>query len=177
MRSSVLTTLKQARFSSLRLHLDSKDTFSTKDGVDGFGGIDILVMRISILFIIIVKPRSIVNGLWSIIISKLLGIDVLEEAAILHGVIGLGMILVGTLQSFVVILLIVTTTSRFLDHVDLMVVFVGTLAYVIIMIIGPPIMIIMAVVIVVFVPITTLAVVVPTMVIGLLIPTQWVLRA
>jgi hypothetical protein len=149
--------------------------------VDGFGGIDILVMRISILFIIIViiivKPRSIVNGLWSIIISKLLGIDVLKEAANLHGVIGLGMILAGTLQSFVVILLIVMMTSRFLDHVDLMVVFVGTLSYVIIMIIGPPIMIIMAVVIVVFVPITTLTVVVPTMVIGLLILTQWVLRA
>jgi hypothetical protein len=38
-------------------------------------------MRISILFIIItVTPRSIVNGLWSNIISKLLGIDVIEEA-------------------------------------------------------------------------------------------------
>jgi hypothetical protein len=38
--------------------------------VDGFGGIDILMTRISILFviivIIIVTPRSIVNGLWSL---------------------------------------------------------------------------------------------------------------
>jgi hypothetical protein len=71
--------------------LDSKDTFSAKDGVDGFGGIDVLVTRISILFIIVViitvTPWSIINCLWSIIISELLGVDVLEEAAVLHGVI------------------------------------------------------------------------------------------
>jgi hypothetical protein len=123
--------------------------------VDGFGGIDILVTRISILFIIIaiitVMPCSIVNGLWSIIISKLLGVDVLEEAAVLHGVIGLGMDLARTLQSFVVILLMVTVTSRFLNYVDLMVVFVGMLASVITVIIGPLITIISMVAIVVVV--------------------------
>jgi hypothetical protein len=63
----------------------------------------------------------------SIIISELLGVDVLEEAAILHGVIGLRMDLAGTLQSFVVILLIVMVTSRLLDCVDLMVIFAGAL--------------------------------------------------
>jgi hypothetical protein len=139
-------------------------------------------MRISILFIIIViitiTPRSIVNGLWSIIISKLLGVDVLEEAAVLHGVIGLWMDLARTHQSFVVILLIVMATSRFFDHVDLMVVFAGTLAFVITAIIGPPISIILAVAIVVVVaPVTTFIVVVPTTVIGFIIPAQWVLRA
>jgi hypothetical protein len=145
--------------------------------VDGFGGIDILVMRISILFIITVVPRSIVNGFWSIIISKLLGVDVLEEAAILHGVIGLGMDLTRTLQSFVVILLIVTTTSRFLDRVDLMVVFARTLASVITMIVGPPITIISVVMIVVVVaPVMTLAVVVSTTVIGFIVPARWVLE-
>jgi hypothetical protein len=150
--------------------------------VDSFGGIDILVTRISILFIIIViisiTPWSIVNGLWSIIISKFLGIDVLEEAAVLHGVIELGMDLARTLQSFVVVLLIVTTTSRFLDRVDLMVVFAGTLASIITAIIGPPITIISAVVIVVVVaPIVMFAVVVPTTVIGFIVPTRWVLGA
>jgi hypothetical protein len=149
--------------------------------VDGFGGIDILVTRISILFIIIViitvTPRSIVNGLWSIIISKLLGVDVLEEAVVLHGVIGLGMDLAGTLQSFVVILLIVTMTSRFLDCVDLMVVFMGTLASIITANIGPPIMIISAVAIVVVALVMTFTVVVLTMVIGFIVPTRWVLRA
>jgi hypothetical protein len=148
--------------------------------VDGFGGIDILVTRISILFIIIViitvTPRSIINGLWSIIISKLLGVDVLEEVAVLHDVIGLGMDLARTLQSFVVILLIVTATSRFLDRVDLMVIFAGTLASVITAFIGPPITIISVVAIVVVVAlVVTFAVVVPTTVIGFIVPARWVL--
>jgi hypothetical protein len=149
--------------------------------VDGFGGIDILVMRISILFffivVITVTPWSIINGLWSIIISKLIGVDVLEKAAILHGVIGLGMDLAGTLQSFVVSLLIVTVTNRFLDRVDLMVVIAGALASVITMIIRPRITIILAVAIVVVAPVVTFMVVVLTTVIGFLIPVQWVLRA
>jgi hypothetical protein len=144
-------------------------------------------MRISILFVIIivitVTLRSIVYGLWSIIISEFLGVDVLEEAAVLHGVIRLGIDLAGTLQSFVVILLIVTATSRFLDHVDLMVIFAGALASVITVIIGPPItiilavMIISAVTIVVVAPVVTFAVVVLTIVIGFLVPTRWVLGA
>jgi hypothetical protein len=139
-------------------------------------------MRISILFIIIVvitvTPWSIVNGLWSIIISKLLSVDTLEEAAVLHGVIRLGMDLARTLQSFVVILLIVTVTSRFLDRVDLMVIFTGMLASIITAIVRPPISIIPTVVIVVVVaPVATFAVVVSTTVIGFIIPTRWVLGA
>jgi hypothetical protein len=142
--------------------------------VDGFGGIDILVTRISILFVIIVvitvTSWSTVNGFWSIIISKLFGVDVFEEAAVFHGVIGLGMDLAGGLQSFVVVLLIVMVTSMFLDCVDLMVVFTGALASIITVIIGPPITIISTVAIVVVVAsVMMLAVVVPTMVIGLLI--------
>jgi hypothetical protein len=74
--------------------------------------------------------------------------------------------------------LIVTATSRFLDRVDLMVVFAGTLASVITVIIGPPIMIISAVAIVVVVaPVVTFAVVVPTTVIGFIVPTRLVLGA
>jgi hypothetical protein len=149
--------------------------------VDGFGGINILVTWVSILFIIIIvitiMPRSMVNGLWSIIISKLLGIDVVEEAAVLHGVIGLGIDLAGTLQSFVVILLIVTVTGMFLDRVDLMVVFARTLASVITTIIGPPITIISTVAIVVVVSVTMFAVVVLTTVIGFIILVRWVLGA
>jgi hypothetical protein len=85
--------------------------------------------------------------------------------------------LAGTLQSFVVILLIVTATSRFLDHVDLMVVFAGALAFVITTIIGPPITIISAVVIVVVASVATFTVVVLTTVIRFLILAQWVLGA
>jgi hypothetical protein len=107
----------------------------------------------------------------------LLGVDVFEEATVLHGVIGLGMDLAEALQSFVVILLIVAVASRFLDRIDLMVVFAGALASVITAIIGPPIMIISVVTIVVVAPVTTFAVVVPTMVIEFLVPEWWVLRA
>jgi hypothetical protein len=79
-----------------------------------------------------------------------------------------------TLQNFVVILLIITGTSRLLDHVDLVVIFAGTLASVITAIIGPPITIISAVAIVVA-PVTTFMVVVPTTVIGFIILAQCVL--
>jgi hypothetical protein len=69
--------------------------------VDSFGGIDVLVTRISILCVIVVvitvTSWSIINGFWSIVLSKLLGVDVPEETIVLHGVIGLGMDLAGTL--------------------------------------------------------------------------------
>jgi hypothetical protein len=73
--------------------------------------------------------------------------------------------------------LIVTVTSRFLDRVDLMVVFAGTLASVITAIIGPPIMIISTVAIVVVAPVATFAVVVLTTVIGFIVLARWVLGA
>jgi hypothetical protein len=85
--------------------------------------------------------------------------------------------LAGTLQSSIAILLIITLTSRFLDRVDLMVVFAGVLASVITTIIGPPITIILAVTIVVVAPVATFAVIVPTTVIGFLVPAWWVLGA
>jgi hypothetical protein len=85
--------------------------------------------------------------------------------------------LAGTLQSFVVILLIVAVTSRFLNRVDLMVVFARALASVITVIIGPPITIISAVMIVVVAPVATVAVAIPTTVIGFLILARWVFGA
>jgi hypothetical protein len=148
--------------------------------VDGFGGIDILVTRISILFVVVVvitvASRSIVNGPWSIILSKLLGVDVLEETTVLHGVVGLGMDLAGTLQSLVVVLLIVTVTSWLLDRVDFMVIFARALAFVITAIIRPPVTIISAVTVIVE-AITTVAVAVPTTVIAVVITSLWVLGA
>jgi hypothetical protein len=70
--------------------------------------------RISVLFVIIVvtisslcvgvDPCSVVGG-------DLLGVDVLEEAAILHGVIGFGMKLAGTLQGPVVVILVIATVD------------------------------------------------------------------
>jgi hypothetical protein len=56
--------------------------------------------RISVLFVIIVVTISslcVVVGPCGVVGGELLGVDVLEEAAILHGVIGFGMKLAGTL--------------------------------------------------------------------------------
>jgi hypothetical protein len=166
-------------FEQLALMLGLQGNLSAKDGVDGFGGIDILVTRISILFVVVVitvASRSIVNGPWSIILSKLLGVDVLEETTVLHGVVGLGMDLAGTLQSLVVVLLIVTVTSWLLDRVDFMVIFARALAFVIAAIIRPPVTIISAVTVIVE-AITTVAVAVPTTVIAVVITSLWVLGA
>jgi hypothetical protein len=68
-------------------------------------------------------------------------------------------------------------TSRFLDHVDHMVVFVGMLNSIITAIIRPPITIILVVTIVVVALVMTFAVVVLTTVIGFLVLAQWVLKA
>jgi hypothetical protein len=86
--------------------------------------------------------------------------------------IGLGIDLAGTLQSFVVILLIVAVTSRFLNRVDLMVVFARALASIITVIIGPPVAIISAIAIVVVAPVVMVAVAVLTTVIGFLVPSR-----
>jgi hypothetical protein len=53
---------------------------------------------------VVVGPCGVING-------ELLGVDVLEEAAILHGVIGFGMKLAGTLQGLVVVVLVVVMTT------------------------------------------------------------------
>jgi hypothetical protein len=68
--------------------------------MDNFGRSDILVTRISFLFVIvIITISSLCVGVdpCGVIGGDLLGVDVLEEAAILHGVIGFGMKLAGTL--------------------------------------------------------------------------------
>jgi hypothetical protein len=167
-------------FEQLVLTLGLQGHLSAKDGVHGFGGIDVLVMRISILFVIVViitvTPRSIVNSSWSIILSKLLGVDVLEETAVLHGVIGLWMDLAGTLQSLVVVLLIITSTSWLLYRVDFMIILARALAFVIDAIIRSPVTIISVVTIVVK-PITAIAVAVPTTIIAVVVTALWVLGA
>jgi hypothetical protein len=81
-----------------------------------------------------------------------------------------------TFQSFVIVLLIITATGRFLNYVDPVVVFAGTLAPEITAVIGPPIASISPVMIVVA-SFVTFAVVVLTTVIGFIIPVQWVLGA
>jgi hypothetical protein len=68
--------------------------------VDDFGGSDVLMTRIFVLFVIVVvtiSPLCVVVDPCGVVGSDLLGVDVLEETTILHGVIGFGMKLAGTL--------------------------------------------------------------------------------
>jgi hypothetical protein len=70
--------------------------------------------RIPVLFVIIVITISslcVVVGPCSIVDCELLGVDVLKEVAILHGAIGFGLKLAGTLQGLVVLILVVTVTT------------------------------------------------------------------
>jgi hypothetical protein len=143
-----------------------------EDGVDYFGGSDVLMMRISILFIIVVvtiSPLCVVLSPCNIIGSLLLGLDVLEEVAILHGVIGFGMKLAGTLQGLIIVILVVAATTWFLNRVDFMIVLAGTLASV-----GVAVVSVVAVVVA---PITTVAVVVPTTVVMVIVAARWVFGA
>jgi hypothetical protein len=121
--------------------------------VDSFGGIDVLVTRISILCVIIivvtVTPRSIINGFWNIVISKLLGVDVPKETTVLHGVIGLGMDLAGTFQGLIIILLIVLGTTWLLNRVNFVIVLTRTLASEGVAAVMPPITVVWEVAVVV----------------------------
>jgi hypothetical protein len=128
--------------------------------------------RISVLFIIVVVTISslcIVDG-------DLLGVDVLEEATILHFVIGFGMKLAGTLQGLVVVILVIGVSTWLLNHIDFMIVLTGTLASVVIVAVTPPIMIV-SVVTVLVAPITMIVVVIPTTVIVVIIAARWVFGA
>jgi hypothetical protein len=130
--------------------------------------------RISILFVIVVVTVSslyVILSSCSVVGSELLDIDVLEEATILHGVIGFGMKLAGTLQGLIVVVLVVTVTTWLLNRVDFMIILTGTLASVGVAAVTPPITVV-SVVAVVIAP--TITVVVLTTVVTVVIMAWWV---
>jgi hypothetical protein len=90
----------------------------------------------------VVSPCSVVS-------IELLGVDVFEEAAILHGVIGFGMKLAGTIQGLVVVILVVTATTWLLNRVDFMIVLARTLASKGVTAVTPPITVVSVVTVVV----------------------------
>jgi hypothetical protein len=147
--------------------------------MDGFGGSDVLVMRISVLLVIVVVTiSSLCVGVdtCGVVGGDLLGVDVLEEAAILNGVIGFGMKLAGTLQGLVVVILVIAVTTWLLNRVDFTIVLTGTLASIVIATVAPPITVV-SVVVVVIALIMMIAVVIPTMVIAVVITARWVFGA
>jgi hypothetical protein len=140
--------------------------------VDSFGGIDVLVTRISILCVIIIvvtiTPWSIINDFWSIVVGKLLGVDVPKETTVLHGVIGLGMDLAGTLQGLIVILMIVPVTTWLLNRVNFVIVLTRMFASEGVATVMPPITVVWEVAVVIA-PIT----IVLTMVIAFVVMARW----
>jgi hypothetical protein len=126
--------------------------------------------RISVLFVIIVVTISslcIVVGPRGVIGGDLHGVDVLEEAAILHGVIRFWMKLAMTLQGLVVVIRVIPATTWLLNR-DFMIVLVGTLASIVVAAVAPLITVV-SVVAVVVASITMIAVVVLTMVVAVVI--------
>jgi hypothetical protein len=144
--------------------------------VNSFGGIDVLVTRISILCVIIIVVTitlwSIINGFWSIVVSKLLGIDVPKETTVLYGVIGLGMDLAGTLQGLIVVLLIVLMTTWLLNRVNFVIILTRTLASKGVTMVMPPITVVWEVAVVIA-PIM----IVLTMVVAIVVTTRWLFGA
>jgi hypothetical protein len=129
-----------------------------------------MMTRIPILFVIIIvivtiSSLCVVMGHCGGVGNEMLGVDVLEEAAILHGVIGFGMKLAGTLQGLVVVILVITATTWLLNRVDFMIVLAGTLASKGVAAVTPPITV-DSVVVVIVAPITMVAVVIPTLVVA-----------
>jgi hypothetical protein len=125
-----------------------------------------------IIVVVTVTPRSIINGFWSIVISKLFGVDVPEEATVLHGVIGLGMDLAGTLQGLIVVLLIVPATTWLLNRVNFMIVLTRTLASEGVTAFMPPITVVWEVAVVIA-PIT----IVLTTVVAIVVTVRWLFGA
>jgi hypothetical protein len=129
--------------------------------------------RISILFVIVIITISslcVVKGFYGGVGSELFGVDVLEEAAILHGVIRFGMKLAGNLQGLVVVILVIEVTIWLLNRVDFMIVLAGTLASKGVAVVTPPITVVL-VVAVIIAPVMTIAVVVLITVVAVVVMT------
>jgi len=93
--------------------------------VHNVSGIDILMMRITVLFVVVVlmiTPVGGTHGLCSIILNDLLCINVLEDTVVLHSVVESRMKLTRTLQGFVVVFLVIMVTGKSFDCIDFMVI-------------------------------------------------------
>jgi hypothetical protein len=155
-------------FEQLSLSFGLEQHLPAEDGVDSCGGSDISMMRVLVLFVIVVVTiLSLMNNNSLVGISfHLLGVDALEDAAVLHGVIGLGVELARPFQSLVVVLLVIAATTKLLDRVDFFIIFAGALASGIV-VVTPPITVVSAVAIVA----PTVVVVGATTIVAVVVPT------
>jgi len=97
------------------------------------------VLVLVLIFILAAAPTTVACGLRGVVLDDLLRVDVLEDATVLYCVTRSRMELAWTLQSLVVVVLVVMMTSEHFDHVDLMVVIVGPLTPKVVMVVTAPI--------------------------------------
>ena len=151
--------------------------FASNDGVHVIGWLDILVTGICVFIVVVlVALFPCIVRLVGRIRSLLMRVDRLENATVLHGVVGLGMELVGPFQCFGVVFFIVTTSTTFLDGVDFAIVFPSTLALVIVTAVTPLITLIVVVTGVVAL-VEAVKIVVPTMVAAVVVVVWGVIGA
>jgi hypothetical protein len=97
--------------------------------VDDISWIDILMARIPVLvlvLVLLVVPIAFAGGFGGVTLDGLLHVNTFEDTTFFHCVVGLRMELAWSFQGFVVVLLIVATTSESFDRVDLMIVVTGS---------------------------------------------------
>ena len=110
--------------------------------MDYVGWIDVLIVRVSVLvfvLIFLVAPVVFPRRFGGVALSGLLRVDALEDTTLLHHVVGLRMKLAWPFQGFVVIFLIISSTSEALDCVDLVVVVARSFACDFIMVVTAPV--------------------------------------
>ena len=92
--------------------------------MDNVDWVDVLVAWISVLVVILVLlvvPVTLPRCFSGVTLNDLLCLDAFEDTTLFHCVVGLEMKLAWPLQSFIVVLLIITSTSKPLDCVDFVV--------------------------------------------------------
>ena len=110
--------------------------------MDNISWIDILVAWIPVLvfiLVLLVTPVVFAHGFSGVTLDGPLRVNTLGDTTFFHCVVGFGMELAWSFQGYVVVLLIVVTTSESFDHFDLMVIVTGSFTPEFIMVVVAPI--------------------------------------
>ena len=110
--------------------------------MDYVSWVGVLVAWVSVLvfvLILLVAPVALPRCFSGVALDSLLCVDALEDTTFLYCVVGLGMKLAWLLQGFVVLFLIITSTSEPLDYVDFMVIVTRSFTLEIIMVVMTPV--------------------------------------
>jgi len=103
--------------------------FPYEDGMDNVSLVDVLVAWISVLvfiLVLVIAPIALPRCFSGVALNGLLCVDAFEDAAFSHCVVGFGMKLAWPFKGFIVVLLIITSTSKLFDCVDFLIIVVGS---------------------------------------------------